>query len=245
MTRITTLLAAVWLAACSDATMGPDGPGVSEGGPEDPGGRQPVTSMSGSQSGSEDILECVVAERIAVVDATAVPQGAVISPAGYVETLASEWTGQLTAEGAGALSVTLDADTSTLEFVVYADESWEDGDPVPYGVDDGCEDRYEIDVVMHVTSGDALDELVAVSAWGWSDYTFLSVPARIDGADVTGSLQPVSFDLSTAADPWLLLAFNKTTSSTRLGVHWYDDKAVDDTDHPVIDSFDPVALTPR
>jgi len=246
MQRTLPLLVAVTLVGCSDPMDNPvDDPGVGVEG-TDPTGRTPVESMSGSQSGSEDILVCHEAARDLVTDASVAARGAEMAPDEYVTRLSQTYVGQAmlgSDDEAVDVTVEITADRTTLAFVVYADEDWEPGDPVPYGEEGMCAHRYEVDVIMHVTAGTHLDELVSTTAWGWHDYITLSVPAALMAENVTGSLVPTTFDLSESPETFLAMGF-ESHSSHSLNITWMEAPFEPGVpDEPAMEYFGRIELT--
>ena len=243
------LLTIALLAGCDETTgtdntdeAGPDDPPV-----EEPGDGEPTTPpVTGGGEGGEDILTCIEASREFITDATATPQGAEMSPETYVTRLSQTYSGLGTrafGEDPVDVSLTLDADLSTLSFVIYADENWEAGDPIPYGDDDSCEDRYEVDVTLDITAGTLLDETVAVTAWGWHDYASLRASALLAPEQVNGDLTPTSFDLSASPDAFMTISFT-SHSSDSLNVTWYEGPwEPGEPDEPIVETFGPIALT--
>lgn len=227
----------VLLTACAPSADGVD---TSNGVEDD--ARAPIPSMGG-QSGSEDILVCHEASRVPVTDPAVTPTGATRTADVHLATLRETW--EATLDGGESLTLTLTPDASTLEFVVYADENWESGDPVPYGIDDGCEDRYEVDVVLSASAPTLLDERIATKAFGRADDDWLDVYAGVWDEDVVGSTTPAAFDLSTAPNPWLFLHFSKYSSEARLDVHWVSDLDEEDTSEAVYDEVARVVVTAR
>lgn len=247
MTRIAALITTLVAVGCNlDAVDSDVNPGTEVEDSSGDNGRTPVQSMGG-QSGSEDIYECIVAARTVVTDPTLAAQGAAVAAQVYLDLLAASYGGQASLGGdPQAVDVSFDASESVLEFVIYGDpqEGWEEGDPIPYDVDDGCPDRYEWDVVMFTESAEQLDELVATTAMGRGDEEFLFVTSAVGASDVTGTLPARTFDVSAATNPFLRLGFvHRGTGGATLDIDWWSDTEELGNPDFVLDDYGSVALT--
>ncbi len=238
MTRIATFITVLAVVGCSTEAIDNAGiePGT-EAGENVPG--EGVESMFGGQSGSEDILICTEISRVAVSDPSVAAVGATVAGQVHLDNLDGVYTG-LFDSGVGepeAITVTLDADPGSLEFVVYHDDFTAQGPD-----DDACFDQYEVDITLTIQSGTSLDEVIFATGAGNRDDDWSTVYAGLWDQDVAGDLRPRTFDLATAANPWLLFSLSNTSTSD-LSVVWFDDLDDSDTSMPAIDDFGSVSLT--
>ena len=238
MTRFAALITVLATVGCNPDAIDNTGiePGT-DGGENVPG--EGVESMFGGRSGSEDILVCTEISRVLVTDPSVPAPGATVAGQVHLDSLDGVYTG-LFDSGVGdpeAITVTLEADPGSLEFVVYHDDFTTQGPD-----DDACFDQYEVDIALTIQSGTSLDEAILTTGSGNRDDDWSTVYAGLWDEDVTGDLEPRTFDLATAANPWLLFSVSNT-STTDLSVIWFDDLDDSDTSRPVLDDFGAVSLT--
>jgi hypothetical protein len=237
MTRIAALITILAAVGCSVDTV--DNTGVEPGTESEALPEEGVESMFGGQSGSEDILVCTEISRTPVTDLSVPAPGATVTGQTHLDRLDAVYTGELDIGGDDPelVTLTVEAESATLEFVVYHDDFTTQGPD-----DDACFDRYEVDVTMTVVAGASLNEVIFTQGWGNRDDDWSRVHAGLWDEDVTGILAPRTFDLATATDPWLLLSL-ENNSSSNLTVVWFEDRDDSDTSQPIMDDFGSVPLT--